>query len=156
MFSRGRFWIVRGMRRRSNPARQCAGLPLLLAVAACGSSSTFDPNNREVPWTYGPLTGGATEVHLSGAGKKGEPVAKGWQCRLVQQKRLTVAPYQLAAAHPLFGKAMLSIGLFDRAGNRIETLRTTPLAAGGGAFSFELAEATAKALNDVVIWYVEP
>jgi hypothetical protein len=112
--------IVAAM-RATTPARRLAAIALCAFAAACGNRAAADPNDREVPWTYGPMQGGATAEHLAGAGKKGGPaLAKGWQCRLQENKRLVVRPYQLASSHPLFDTVSLSIGLFDKTGGEIQ------------------------------------
>jgi hypothetical protein len=139
------------------PSRPAALASLLAMTAACGSRIATDPKNREIPWTYGPTTGGATPEHVQGTGTKGgTPIAKGWKCRLHEGKRLTVAPYQLAPAHPLFGKVVMSLGLFDKMGKQLETVRSGVVAAQTASFTFELTEEVATRLWDLVIWYVEP
>lgn len=136
------------------PLRPAALTFLLLAAAACGSRIATDPKNREVAWTYGPTTGGATSEHVQGTGKKGgAPVAKGWQCRLQDGKRLTVTPYQLAESHALFGKVALSIGLFDKTGKQIAMVQSAAVTAQTATFTFELTDAVATQLYDAVIWY---
>lgn len=138
-------------RRFATIALVCSAL-----AAGCGSRVTNDPNDREVPWNYGPLTGGATAEHLAGAGKKGgDPVAKGWHCRLQERKRLVVRPYQLAESHPLFDKVALSIGLFDKTGAQLGMLRSGRIGAGKATFTFDVDAATAERLWDLVIWYVK-
>jgi hypothetical protein len=128
---------------------------LLALAAACGSRAAADLNNREIPWKYGPTTGGATSEHVQGAGLKGGPaIAKGWQCRLQDGKRLVVKPYQLASTHPLFGKVTLTLRLFDKAEKPLESVRSTVVTAQNATFTFELTEAVANKLWDVVIWYV--
>lgn len=142
--------------RASRPTpRTIALLSMLACAAACGSRISGDPNNREIAWSYGPVTGGATKVHVQGAGKdKLPPVAKGWHCRLLERKRLTVQPYQLADSHPLFGKVALSIALFDKAGQQLEMVRTDTLTAQTSVMTFDIAESVATQLWDVTIWYV--
>lgn len=136
-------------------------LPRLAVVAvclaaACGKSSKYDPNDREVSWVYGPQTGGATTEHLTGTGKQGGvAIAEGWQCRLLDQKRLRVVPYHLAATHPLFGKVRLSIGLYDLSGNELKMLSSEPVTAALREFTFEVPAAVVPKLNDAVIWYVK-
>jgi hypothetical protein len=147
--------IVAAM-RATTPCRRLAAIVLCAFAAACGNRAAADPNDREVPWTYGPMQGGATAEHLAGAGKKDGPaLAKGWQCRLQENKRLVIRPYQLAATHPLFDKAALSIGLFDKTGAQLGMLRTGKLTAGNASATFELDAATAQRLWDVVLWYVK-
>ncbi len=141
---------------RPSAIRRSAVALLVAAAAACGSRITADPDNREVPWTYGPTTGGATAEHVQGTGSGGgAPIARGWKCRLHAGKRLTVQPYQLAPTHPLFGKVVMSFGLFDKTGKQIGTVRSEPVTAQHAAFSFDLADAEATQLWDVVIWYVK-
>lgn len=139
---------------RTRSVRPAALALALAAVAACGGS-TKDPNNREIPWKYGPTTAEATPVHMSGTGTKGgAPVAKGWKCRLRDGKHLTVQPYELAATHPLFGKVAMRIALFDKNDQPIETLRSPAITAQDASPSFELTDDVARRLWDVVIWYV--
>ena len=143
-----------GMRAHRSSLRSSALAILLAAMAACGSRAAVDPDNREVPWTYGPTTGGATMEHARGTGKEGgAAVAKGWNCRLQDGKRLVVKPYQLAESHALFGKVVMSFGLFDKAGKEITTVVSPLLTTQNATFTFELTDATAKQLLDVVIWY---
>jgi hypothetical protein len=145
------------LRVSRRPMRTAAVAALLAAVAACGSRASADPKNREIPWRYGPTTGGATAEHVQGTGTKGgAPMAKGWQCRLHDGKRLTVQPYQPASAHPLFGKVSLSLSLFDKAEQQIGALRSDPVTAQPATFTFELPEDVAAKLWDLVIWYVAP
>lgn len=127
---------------------------LLFATAGCGRDMAADPKNREVPWTYGPTTGGATAEHVQGTGKRGgAAIAKGWQFRLQDGKRLTVRPYQLAESHPLFGKVAMSVGLFDKTGKELATVLSAAITAQNASFTFELTDAVASQLCDVVIWY---
>ncbi len=132
-----------------------AALALLLAlVPSCGSETKYDWKNREIPWTYGPTTGTARPEHLTGTGTKGgSAIAKGWKCRLSDGKRLTVKPYQLAQSHTLFGKAVMIVGLFDKNGEQLDSIRSDAIAAENATFSFELTEAMAKTLHDLVIWF---
>lgn len=140
------------MRAHLRLIRPAAVAFLLVVVAAC--SKAADPNNREVSWTYGPTTAEATAEHAQGVGgKNGPAIAKGWQCRLQDGKRLVVRPYQLASSHPLFGKVVMSVGLFDKTGKDIETVRSGPITAENATFTFELTEAAAGRLYDLVIWY---
>ncbi len=145
------------MRTRSRPLLRPTLALLLAALAACGNKAAVDPKNREVPWTYGPTTGGATVEHVQGAGKKeGTPaVARGWNCRLQDGKRLTVRPYELTSTHPLFGKVALSVGLFDKTGKQLAMLRSEPITAQNATFTFDVEEAVAKELLDAVLWYVK-
>jgi hypothetical protein len=150
--------ILAAMRSKPPPRRHPLAVAAILCclTAACGNRAASDPDSREVPWTYGPLQGGATAEHLAGAGKKdGVAIAKGWQCRLQGGKRLVVRPYQLAAAHPLFDKVALSIGLFDKSGAQIGEVRSGRLTAGNASSTFDLDDATAARLWDVVLWYVK-
>lgn len=127
---------------------------LLVATASCGRDMAADPKNREVPWTYGPTTGGATSEHVQGTGKQGSAaIAKGWQFRLQDGKRLTVRPYQLAESHPLFGKVAMSVGLFDKTGKELGTVDSAAITAQNATFTFELTDTVANQLCDVVIWY---
>jgi len=127
---------------------------LLAVVGACGAKAPADPKNREIPWTYGPTTGGATAEHVRGTGTKGgPPVAAGWQFRLQDGTRLTVVPFRLAETHPLFGKVALSVGLFDIAGKQLGSFRSEAITAQNATASFDLTEDVATKLNDVVIWY---
>jgi hypothetical protein len=140
----------------SSPFHASCSLALVLAMAACGGKPPADPNNREVPWTYGPRTDVATAEHLAGSGHKGAtPMAKGWQCRLQDGKQLVVRPYELSSSHPLFGKVALNVGLFDKNGKQLEMLRSGTLTQQNATATFDLAEATAKQLYDLVLWYVK-
>lgn len=126
----------------------------LLVATACGDKAAVDPNNREVSWIYGPTKGGASAEHVRGTGKEGgAAVAKGWQCRLQDGKRLTVKPFELAESHALFGKVVMVVGLYDKNGKDLTTVTSTPLTAENAAFTFELTDAVAKELWDLVIWY---
>lgn len=138
--------------------RPLALLLLLLPVtaAACGDVAVADPNNRDIPWTYGPVSGVSTAEHARGSGSEGgAAVAKGWQCRLQDGKQLVVRPYGLAPSHPLFDKVALSIGLFDKTGKQLSTLRSPVLTAANATFTLELAPDVAAALWDLVFWYVK-
>ena len=144
--------------RAVTPSRRLATVFVVLSslATACKNRVANDPNDREVPWTYGPMQGGASAEHLAGAGKKDGPaIAKGWQCRLQENKRLVVRPYQLAESHPLFDKVSLSIGLFDKTGGQLGMLRSGKLTAGNAASTFEIDAATAGRPYDVVLWYVK-
>ena len=102
------------------------------------------------------MTGGATAEHVQGTGNRDcAPIAKGWQCRLHDGKRLTVKPYQLAQTHPLFGKVAMSFGLFDKTGKQLETVRSDAVTAQNATFTFELTDVVATQLWDLVIWYCE-
>lgn len=108
-------------------------------------------------WVYGPTTGGASAEHVLGTGKKdGNKIAQGWQLRLQEGRRLAVRPYQLADAHPLFGKVVLSIALFDKAEQQIGTIQTGPIQAKNATFTLDLAPDVAARLHDVVLWYRTP
>jgi hypothetical protein len=150
--------IVRAMSMRAHvrPTLPATVVLLSAAVAACGSRVASDPRNREISWTYGPTTGGATAEHVQGTGTKGgSPIAKGWQCRLQDGKRLTVHPYELAPSHPLFGKVVMVFGLFDKTGKPLETVCSDAVTAQNATFTFELTEDVATRLWDLVIWYRE-
>lgn len=143
----------------SGPDRRALRVTMLVAAGAaaagCGRKAA-DPNDREVPWTYGPTTGGASAEHVggTGAGKGGRALSKGWQCRLLDQKRLVVRPYQLAGDHPLFGKVALNIGLFDKSGAQIGMVRSGPVTKDAAEFPFELEDEVVRRLWDAVIWFV--
>jgi len=127
---------------------------LLAASTACGSSTAVDPDNREIPWTYGPTTGTASSEHLRGTGSRGgAAIAKGWKCRLQDGKRLTVTPYELAPSHPLFGKVAMGVSLFDKAGKEIGAFVSPAISAQAATFTFDLTDAVATQLWDLVIWY---
>lgn len=130
-------------------------LALLLAgTVGCGGKPSADPKNREIPWAYGPTNGTATVEHLQGSGHRGgAAIAKGWQCRLQDGKQLVVKPFELAAAHPLFGKVALSVSLFDKDGKEIGALVSPPITAQNATFTFDVAEAVVPRLWDLVIWY---
>lgn len=129
---------------------------LIAGAAACGSEAATDPNSSEISWSYGPTNGGATAVHTKGAGKDGPPIAVGWKFRLLDGKRLTVQPHELAKTHALFGKVEMNIGLFDKTGKQIGTVRSGLVEAQGAGFSFDLEEDVASRLWDVVIWFCKP
>ncbi len=136
------------------PIRHTALACLMAAAAACGSKSAADAKSREIARTYGPTTGGATSEHVQGTGKQGgAPIAQGWQCRLHDGRRLTVRPYRLAQTHALFGKVAMSFGLFDRTGKQLETVRSGAVTAQNATFTFELTDAVATQVWDLVIWY---
>lgn len=126
-----------------------------LLLTACGSKPVVDPNNREIPWSYGPRTSDATAEHLAGTGTKGATaVAVGWHCRLIDQRQLVVRPYQLAAKHALFDQVALSVGLFDRNGQPIGQFLSAPLQATTTALPFDLTPEQAAKLYDLVLYYV--
>lgn len=129
---------------------------LCALAAACGGEPkpAYDWRNRDLAWKYGPTTGTAPLEHLLGTGtKRGEPMAEGWRCELSDGKTLTVRPYKLVRKHEMFGKAGLVVGLFNRDSQQIEMLRTGAITAGEATFSFELDEATAEAVYDLILWY---
>jgi hypothetical protein len=124
---------------------------LMLTAIGCGGKSDT-AKGREIPWTYGPTTGGAAAEHVQGAGKGGAAIARGWKCRLLQ-KQFTITPYQLAGTHPLFGHVVMNIGLFDKEGKQLDTVNSTAVTAANAAFMFELEEDVAAKLLDCVIWF---
>ncbi|MBM3494301.1 MAG: hypothetical protein FJX72_08275 [Armatimonadetes bacterium] len=131
--------------------------PTSTTLPACGGKPAKDPEDKEIPWTYGPTQGGASRTHALGTGVDGNrPVAVGWQCRLVDKKRLTIRPFSLASSHPLFGKAVLHVGLFDRGGTQLATERSGTISAQNASFAFDLADDMAQRLCDVVLWFAEP
>lgn len=147
--------------RRMIPAssarrRTAALLPLALAaLTACGGQPPVDPNNREIPWTYGPRSDDATREHLHGSGTKGgAAIARGWQCRLRNGTELIVQPFELASSHPLFDKVVLSIGLFDPKGERLANFTSQPLTAKTAAMTFAVEPAVGQRLQDLVFYYV--
>lgn len=126
------------------------------ALAACGGdpAPAYDWRNRELAWKYGPTAGTAPLEHLLGTGtKRGAPMAEGWRCVLSDGKTLTVRPYKLATNHEMFGKAGLVVGLFDRDSQQITTLRGGAITADHASASFELDEATAERVYDLILWY---
>ncbi len=140
-------------RARRLPSRSAAAA-FLFAAAACGERVQSDPANREVSWTYGPMSEVASAEHSQGVGGKNGPgITKGWKCRLENGKRLVVRPYELASSHPLFGKVVLAVGLFDKNGKDIETLTSGVITATNATFTFDLSEASAARLWDLVFWY---
>ena len=127
------------------------------ALTGCGGSTPQDPNHRELAWRYAPTQGGATHEHLTGTGTKGQgPLAKGWKIALRDQNRVTVAPHELAATHPLFGEVVLLVGLFDKAGEQLVRQRSPVLTAQQASFEFPVDANVAAALHDVVLWYTKP
>ena len=140
--------------RQIHPLIATALVFFMAALPSCGSKPDYDWKNREIHWTYGPRTGAATSEHLTGTGTKGSgAIAAGWNCRLSDGKQLTVKPYQLAESHTLFGNAKMIIGLFDRTDQRLDTVRTEAITDKNATFTFELQEAVAKPLTEVVIWF---
>jgi hypothetical protein len=130
-------------------------LAALFAAALCGCDRTAaDPNDREVPWAYGPLTSTSSLEHLGGAGKKGDPIAKGWQCRLQEQKRLVIRPFQLSAAHPLFGKVTLAVRLYNNDTLLHET-KTDVIRADNATFTLDVDPAVGAKLNNLIFFYVK-
>lgn len=127
----------------------------LAALPSCGSEQQYDWKNREIPWTYGPTTGTARPEHLSGTGTTGgDAISKGWKCRLSDGSRLTVAPFELAESHELFGKAGMNVGLFDRHGEQLDSRRSEAITAENATFTFEIDAEVGKQLHDLVIWFV--
>lgn len=127
---------------------------VVAAVAACGGKTAADPNNREIPWTYGPRTSTSTAEHLQGTGHEGgAAIAKGWQCRLQGGKQLAIRPYQLASEHAMFGKVALSVSLFDTTGKEIGSFVSPALTPQNASCTFDLAPEVAKQLWDLVLWY---
>ncbi len=147
--------MVSGMRRRARRRQfrpHCFAF-LSAVLAACGGGEVA-PTGREIPWAYGPTTGTASAEHLRGTGKDGgAAIAKGWRCRLQDGKRLTVTPYQLAESHPLFGKVVMSVSLFDKAGKEIAAFLSPAITAENATFTFDLADGVAAGLWDLVVWY---
>lgn len=140
-------------RNHQRPIRHAPLAFLMATLAACGGKTAAD-QGREIAWTYGPTTGGATSEHVQGTGKGGgAPIAGGWQCRLHDGKRLTVKPYRLAPTHALFGKVSMTLGLFDKTGKQLETVRSEVVTAQNATFTFDLTDAVATELWDLVIWY---
>lgn len=139
------------------PHRAGASLIALCAtLAACGGepAPAYDWRNRELAWKYGPTNGTAPLEHLLGTGtKRGEPMAEGWRCELKDGKTLTVRPYKLARQHEMFGKAALVIGLFDRDSQQITTLRGDVITAEDASCTFEVNEADAERVYDLILWY---
>lgn len=132
-----------------------AALAALLAAALAGCERTaVDPNNREIPWAYGPLTPTSSAEHLGGAGKKGAPIAKGWQCRLQEQKRLVIRPYELSAEHPLFGKVALAVRLY-RQDTLLHDAKTDVIRADNATFTIEVDPAVGAKLDNLIFFYVK-
>jgi len=145
---------------RSMPDTHCrrsSFLPPLvcLVLASCSGEAASDPDTRTIAWTYAPTNSTATTEHMRGTGAEGkQAIAKGWRCKLKQEKQLLVAPYQMADSHALFGKVALSIGLFTKDGERLTTLQSAPITAANASFQFELEPEQAAKLWDVVLWFV--
>lgn len=143
--------MLRAMRTRLHRRPLAAAF---LFATACGGSVDIDPNNRELAWTYGPVTGTSMPEHARGTGSEGgEAVAKGWKVRLQDGKRLVVTPYQLAGSHPLFGDVRLAVGLFAQNGEQLTMLDSEVLTAETKALTFEVDAALGKRLWDVALWY---
>jgi hypothetical protein len=135
--------------------RRAAAALAFALLAACGKPVPTDPNNREIPWNYGPRTNDSTAAHLGGTGTKGgAAIAKGWQCRLVDGKQLVVRPYQLSSSHPLFDKVVLSVGLFDKNGKPIVQHMSELLTAKTEALTFDVTPEQASKLYDLILYYV--
>ena len=136
---------------------RCVALALACAaLGSCGGNAAANADGRELAWKYGPTNGGATPEHLGGSGTLGNhPIAEGWKFRIGDDRHLTVRPYKLAKEHPFFGKVTMTVGLFDKAEKRLETVHTGTITADNASFSLELGEATAKQAYDVVIWFVK-
>ena len=142
------------IRAHRRALRSTAFAFLLAAWAACGSKTAGDPKNREIPWVYGPTTATATAEHLRGTGNEGgAPIAKGWHFRLQDGKRLAVTPYQLAESHALFGKVAMGVSLFDKNSKEIAAFLSPVITAQNATFTFDLTDAVATQLWDLVIWY---
>ncbi len=142
------------------PAR--CSRPALLALAslcfaACGGSPPNDPNLRQLAWKYGPTNSLSTREHMRGTGTEGgEPLAKGWRLRLKDQRQLTVQPFELAAAHPLFDKVVLAIHLFDQGEQEIHHVVTTPITPTNASFTFDLEPELVAKVKDAIVWYRKP
>lgn len=128
---------------------------LLSALPSCGSKKEYDWKNRDIAWTFGPTSGGAISEHLRGTGKNGSPLAVGWKCRLSDGKDLTIEPYQLSKTHALLGKTTMVIGLFNKKGEKLDSVRTEAITADKATFSFEIKEDVAKRIWDAVIWFAK-
>ena len=127
---------------------------MTVAVVAYGGKTAADPNNREIPWAYGPRTSTSTAEHLQGSGHEGgAAIARGWQCRLQGGKQLAIRPYQLASEHALFGKVALSVSLFDTTGKELGSFVSSAITPQNASFTFDLADDVAKQLWDLVFWY---
>ena len=146
----------------TTPQRRAAAVTCVLAFAllsGCGGSkdAAYDWRNRDLAWKYGPTHGTATREHLLGTGTlRGEAMAEGWRCELVEGKQLSIRPFRLADEHELFGEACLVVSLFDRQEEEITTLRTTAVNQGAATFSLDLDEATARAVCDLILYYGKP
>lgn len=129
---------------------------MLLALPSCEEAKKVDWKNREIAWKYGPTTGAASSIHLTGTGKKGKgPIAKGWKMHLKDGKELTIKPYKLSDEHALFGKSKLIIGLFNKAGDEIHKVRSEAITKDTASFSFDLTKAQAKPIWDAIIWFAK-
>lgn len=131
-----------------------AVLGLVFAGLAACDRTASDPNDREVPWAYGPLVDTASAEHLGGAGKKGAPISKGWQCRLQQQSKLVIRPFQLSAEHALFGKVALVVRLYDN-DTLLGEQRTGVLQPGNATFTLDVDPAVGPKLNNLIFFYVK-
>jgi hypothetical protein len=143
--------------RASTPSAISTRTVLAVAFAAVLAScdrTAADPNNREVPWAYGPLVDTASAEHLGGAGKKGAPISKGWQCRLQDQKQLVIRPFQLSAEHPLFGKVALVVRLYDN-DTLLGEQRTDVLRPDNATFTLAVDPAVGPKLNNLIFFYVK-
>ncbi len=139
--------------RRRRLRTSTLALPLAVLVA-CGDPAAADADDREIPWTYGPMSGTSSAVHLRGTGTEGgAAIAEGWHCRLRGGKQLTVTPYRLAASHPLFGKATLSVSLFDQTGKELTAFLSPTITKENATFTFEVPPDVAAQLWDLVLWY---
>ncbi|MBM3974878.1 MAG: hypothetical protein FJ301_12345 [Planctomycetes bacterium] len=142
--------------RATTPASlpAAAVLALLVAGLAGCDRTTADPNDREVPWAYGPLVDTASAEHLGGAGKKGAPISKGWQCRLQQQSKLVIRPFQLSSEHPLFGKVALAVRLYAN-DTLLDEQRTGVLQSGNATFTLDVDPAVGPKVNNLIFFYVK-
>lgn len=132
-------------------------LQILLPVgllAACGGTPVTDPNNRDIPWNYAPTNSMATAEHMRGTGKEGPgPIAKGWHCKLVGGKQLTILPYQLAPKHALFGKVVMTVGLFDKSGKELASFVSPVITDRNASFTFDVPEPAVAQLWDLILWF---
>lgn len=146
-------FVAMGNRAPLRSFRTTAVAFVLLAGTSC-SGEKSDPDQRNIPWTYGPTTSEAGADHLRATGTKGgAAITRGWQCSVDKANRLTIRPFQLAASHPLFGKVLMNVRLYDKAEAELQTVQTGPITAENATFTFDLPEAIANRLCDVVIWY---